>query len=119
MIRLFHNSDLKQNARNLRNNQTPQERKLRYEFLKNLKCHFVRQKVIGNYIVDFYCARYKLVIELDGSQHYNSLGVEKDRLREEYLRSKGFKVLRFTNLDIKNNFNGVCQEILLNCGGNV
>lgn len=116
MIRWFHNSDLKGNAKKLRNNPTQQERKLWYDFLKNLNCHFVRQKVIGNYIVDFYCAKYKVVIELDGSQHYDEVGEKKDKLRDEYLTSFGLTVLRYSNLEINNNFNGVCQDILKKCG---
>ena len=71
-----------------------------------------RQKVIGDYIVDFYIADFKIVIELDGSQHYEESGMQKDVIRDAYLASKSLQVLRYTNLDIKRNFQGVCQDIL-------
>lgn len=116
MIRKFHNSELKEIARSLRKNPTPQERKLWYEFLKDLDCHFVRQKVIGKYIVDFYCAKYKLVIEIDGSQHYEERGEEKDKSRDDYLNSLGFTVVRYTNLEVNDNFQNVCKDIYLQCG---
>ncbi len=112
----FHNTKLKSTAATLRKNATKEENKLWYEFLKNLGCHFVRQKVIGNYIVDFYCAKYKLVIELDGSQHYDEIGEAKDKVRDEYLNSIGLTVLRYTNLEVHKNFKGVCQDILIKCG---
>ena len=70
-----------------------------------------RQKVIGQYIVDFYIAEGKIVIELDGSQHYEYAGKQKDALRDEYLSSLGISVLRYSNLDVMRNFNSVCQDI--------
>ena len=70
-----------------------------------------RQKVIGCYIVDFYVADYRLVIELDGSQHYEVEGKQKDLVRDEYLRSLGLTVLRYSNFDILRDFNGVCEDI--------
>ena len=91
---------------------TKEERHLWYDFLKGLPVTVHRQKVIGHYIVDFYCAEGKLVIELDGSQHYEDQGKENDVLRDVYLRSLGLTVLRYSNLDVQRNFDGVCQDIL-------
>lgn len=90
---------------------TEEERKLWYVFLKKLPVHFSRQKVLGNYIVDFYCASAKLVIELDGSQHYEDKGVKADAERDKYLNEIGFKVLRFSNKEINSDFENVCLEI--------
>ena len=91
---------------------TREERHLWYDFLKELPLMVHRQKVIGDYIVDFYIADAKIGIELDGSQHYEESGMQKDVIRDVYLASKGLQVLRYTNLDIKRNFQGVCQDIL-------
>ena len=91
---------------------TKEERKLWYDFLKHLSVPFHRQKVIGNYIVDFYCASAKLVIELDGSQHYEAEGKQKDLLRDRYLSGLGFIILRYSNSDIQLRFDAVCEDIL-------
>ena len=107
-----NNPKLTPNAQKLRRNMTKEERHLWYDFLKTLPVTFHRQKVLGAYIVDFYCACAKLVIELDGSQHYDALGTEADRIRDEYMRSLGLTVLRYSNLDVIENFNGVCEDIL-------
>ncbi len=107
-----NNPNLTGNAKALRKNMTKEERHLWYDFLKQLPITINRQKVIGNYIVDFYCASEKLVIELDGSQHYTTQGINADNNRDEYLQSLGLTILRYTNLDIKRNFNGVCMDIL-------
>ena len=96
-------------AKNLRKNMTPWERKLWYEFLRNYPVRFQRQKAIGDFIVDFYCAKAQLVIELDGSGHYTDEQAEKDKLRSTALNQQGLKVLRFCNLDISHNFSGVCE----------
>ncbi len=106
-----NNSVLTENARKLRKNMTREERHLWYDFLKTLPITVHRQKVIGKYIADFYIAACRLVIELDGSQHYEGKGIAKDKERDEYLRSLGIKVLRYTNLDINKNFEGVCKDI--------
>ena len=98
-------------AKNLRKNMTPWERKLWYCFLKTYSVRFQRQKPIDRYIVDFYCAKAKLIIELDGSGHYETESIENDRKRTEKLESLGYKVIRFTNLDVDNNFYGVCTVI--------
>ena len=107
-----NNSKLTGNAKTLRKNMTKEERHLWYDFLKTLPMTVNRQKVIGNYIVDFYIASHKLVIELDGSQHYEDKGIENDKKRDEYLNSLGIKVLRYSNLDINQRFESVCQDIL-------
>ena len=98
-------------AKNLRNNMTEQERKLWYVFLRNCDVRFQRQKAIGNYIVDFYCAKAGLVIELDGGGHYTPEQAEKDNLRTKDLESIKLTVIRICNLDIDRNFRGVCEYI--------
>ena len=90
---------------------TDEEKHLWYDFLKNLPVSFNRQKVIGKYIVDFYCAKSKLVIEIDGSQHYEDEGLEIDKQRDKYLQSLGLTVIRYTNLDINLRFEDVCRDI--------
>ena len=108
-----NNSKLTSNAQTLRKNMTKQERHLWYEFFKLLPMTVNRQKVIGNYIVDFYCAKAKIVIELDGSQHYEKDGKIADKKRDAFLKSKGLKVLRYANSDVDRNFEGVCTDILM------
>ena len=98
-------------AKNLRKNMTPWENKLWYQFLRGYKPRFQRQKSIGNYIVDFYCAKAGLVIELDGSGHYENQQQLADKERTKYLESKNLNVIRFSNIDIDENFNGVCHYI--------
>lgn len=98
-------------AKALRKNMTPWERKLWYEFLRNYPVRFQRQKAIGEYIVDFYCAKAQLVVELDGGGHYTQEQISKDKLRSEELERVGLKILRICNLDIDQNFYGVCQYI--------
>ena len=108
------NQSLRFNAQSLRKEMTPQERKLWYQFLKYLSVTVNRQKVIGQYIVDFYCHRAKVVIELDGSQHFEDDGLEYDQKRDAYLRGLGLMVLRYSNKDVNENFEGVCEDILRN-----
>ena len=98
-------------AKNLRKNATPQERHLWYDFLSKYEIRFQRQKAIGDYIVDFYCHKAKLVIEIDGSQHYSVDEMKKDELRTKFLESLGLKVIRFNNQEINENFVGVCEFI--------
>ena len=98
-------------SRNLRNNMTKQEKRLWYDFLKKYSLRFYRQRIIGNYVVDFYCDKAKLVLELDGSQHYEAEAMEYDLLRTKYLESLGLKIMRFANSDIDNHFEGVCKLI--------
>ena len=82
-----------------------------YRFLRKYPVRFRRQYVIGDYIVDFYCHQAKLVIELDGSQHYDPREIQKDNIRTAYLQSLGLRVIRFTNLDVLQQFSAVCQSI--------
>ena len=105
------NKDLVSNARSLRKNMTKEERHLWYDFLCSYPMRFSRQKVLGKYIADFYCAQAKLVIELDGSQHYNPENMKKDEERSEYLKGYDITVLRIPNNDVMHNFDGVCAYI--------
>ena len=98
-------------ARTLRKNMTPWERKLWYEYLREYPIRFQRQKVIGNYIVDFYCAKARLVVELDGGGHYKPEQAAKDAARTSDLNSMQLQVIRICNLDIDRNFRGVCEYI--------
>ena len=102
------NSKLTRNAQVLRKSMTKEERHLWYDFLKSLAETFNRQKVIGNYIADFYCAEKRLVIELDGTQHYMDEGKQADKERDAYFSSLGLTVLRYSNRQIHNEFEGVC-----------
>ncbi len=99
------------NARSLRKNMTPEEKHLWYDFLSKYPIRFYKQRIIDNYIVDFYCSKAKLVIELDGSQHYEAEAIEYDNLRTQILQQYELEVVRFTNREIWDNFEGVCQEI--------
>ena len=106
-----NNPKLTANAQSLRKNMTKEERHLWYNFLKELPVTVNRQKVIGPYIVDFYCACAKIVIELDGSQHYEDSGVTADTARDAYLQSLGLTVLRYSNREINQQFHSVCEDI--------
>ena len=106
-----HNPSLTENARKLRKNMTKEERHLWYDFLKNYSVRFLRQRVIDNYIVDFYCSQAGLVIELDGSQHYEPGMAWKDAFRTEQLEKRDLTVLRIPNNAVNQNFLGVCQYI--------
>ena len=92
---------------------TEEERRLWYCFLRNLDYHFARQKVLGHYIVDFYCAKAKLIIELDGAQHYEEENEERDKIRDAYFEEQGIKVLRYSNLQLNTQFKDICEDILL------
>ena len=98
-------------AKNLRKNATKQENHLWYDFLSKYEIRFQRQKAIDNFIADFYCHEAKLIIEIDGSQHYTEDGRQKDEFRTEALETYGLKVIRFTNHQINTNFRGVCDYI--------
>ena len=106
-----HNKKLVPNARQLRKNMTKEERHLWYDFLRTYTVRFTRQKVIGKYIADFYCAKANLVIELDGSQHFEQEQLENDEMRTKYLEKFGLLVVRIPNNEIANNFKGVCEHI--------
>ena len=102
---------MRKRAQELRKNMTLEERILWYQYLKEYPIQWNRQKVFGEYIVDFYCKKVKLVVELDGSQHYEAEQLTYDAKRTEYLNACGLTVLRFTNTDIKTNLSGVCEAI--------
>ena len=116
MSRMDKNGELLTHSRELRKNMTKEERRLWYDFLKPLPVVFKRQKIIGSYIVDFYCPGRKLVIELDGSQHYLDDGAEYDKIRDAALNSRGLQVLRYSNADVNTRFSGVCEDILKHLG---
>ena len=105
------NHKLTGNARTLRKQMTKEEAKLWYQFLRLYSPRFHRQYVIGNYIADFYCHQAKLVVELDGSQHYTPEEMEYDQKRTEYLQSQGLTVIRLSNLDVMRKFQSVCEAI--------
>lgn len=104
------NSQL-ENARRLRREMTPHERKLWYLFLRKYPVKIYKQRIIGKYIADFYCASAKLVIEIDGSQHYEPQGKAYDMERSAFLSALGLEVLRFSNREIDRDFRGVCKQI--------
>ena len=106
-----HNKEIVPLAKNLRKNMTKEERHLWYDFLRPYEIKFLRQKVLGKYIVDFYCAKAKLVVEIDGTQHFEDDAIRYDEERTLYLKNFGVEVLRVTNLDINRNFKGVCECI--------
>ena len=99
------------NARSLRKNMTPQERHLWYDFLRYYPVKVYKQRIVGPYIVDFYCAIAKLVIEIDGSQHYERKGQAHDAERTAFLESLGLTVVRYSNADINGRFQSVCEDI--------
>ena len=100
-----------QRARSLRKDMTKEERRLWYEFLRAYPVRFMRQRPIDNYIVDFYCAKAKLAVELDGGQHYEPETQEYDAQRDETLSAYGITVLRIPNTEVARNFAGVCEQI--------
>ena len=108
---IHYNNENVKNAKRLRKDMTPWERKLWYCFLKDYPVRFQRQKCIDHYIADFYCFRSKLVVELDGGGHYNPDSADYDAKRTRVLESYGLKVIRFCNTDIDKNFYGVCTVI--------
>ena len=112
----LNNPASKGNAQRLRREMTKEERHLWYDFFKTVGIHANRQKPIGPYIVDFYIASVKLVIELDGGQHFEQAGQAYDQKRDRFLREQGLSVLRYSNSDINRNFNGVCEDIMRHLG---
>ena len=111
MLDRKHNHNLVANAKELRKNMTKEERHIWYDFLRTYPVRFQRQKIIGNYIVDFYCAKANLVIELDGSQHFEDEGIEYDTKRTKYLEQYNIKIIRIPNNEVNYNFDGVCECI--------
>ena len=106
-----HNKQLVPFAKQLRKEMTKEERHLWYDFLRTYPVRFSRQKVMGKYIADFYSAEAKLVIELDGCQHYENINAEKDAERTSFLEAYGLTVIRIPNNEINRNFRGVCEHI--------
>ena len=106
-----YNSSLSERAKNLTKNMTEQERKLWFLYLKPHNLKWYRQRIINRFIVDFYCSKAKLVIEIDGSQHYSEQGIAYDQERTTILNSYGLTVLRYTNTQIDYQFREVCLDI--------
>ena len=112
MAFLPRNKTQRPHSTQLRNEPTPAEKKLWYRFLRTASPQWNRQRIIDSYIVDFFCLKAKLVIEIDGGQHYDENGlIEYDQIRTDYLESLELKVLRFTNQEIEKNFDEVCKKI--------
>jgi very-short-patch-repair endonuclease len=103
--------DLKTRGRSQRRDPTPAERKLWFEFLSAHFEKFTRQKPLGPYVADFYCARHRLVIELDGDSHFGDAGERHDQARTEMLATLGISVIRFTNAEVSQQFEAVCVRI--------
>ena len=106
-----HNKQLVPLAKQLRREMTKEERHLWYDFLRSYPVRFSRQKVLGKYIADFYSTEAKLVIELDGSQHYENGNIEKDTERTTFLEGYGLTAIRIPNNEVSRNFRGVCEYI--------
>jgi very-short-patch-repair endonuclease len=100
-------------AQSLRRNATPQENHLWFDFLREFRPRFTRQRIIGNFIIDFYCPKALLAVEVDGSQHYSEAGIERDEERTAFLESLYIMVLRFTNHAVDKSFTAVCDKITL------
>ena len=100
-----------ENARRLRREMTPHERKLCYLFLRKYPVKIYKQRIIGRFIVDFYCASAKLVVEVDGSQHYEPQGIAYDEERSAFLLAPDLEPLRLSTRDIDRDFRGVCEQI--------
>ena len=110
-MRLPYKKHLIPLAKSLRKNATPQENHLWYDFLRSYTPRFQRQKTIGQFIADFYCEKARLVIELDGSQHFTPVGITHDEARTAAIETVGVTVLRFTNRDIDSDYRAVCTKI--------
>ena len=106
-----HNKELTENAKFLRNNMTKEEKHLWYDYLKKCPVRFSRQKVLGKYIADFYSAKAKLVIELDGAQHFEKENRIYDEKRTEFLEQYDLKIIRIPNGEINTNFEGICRYL--------
>ena len=106
------NSDLTVNAKALRRDMTKEEKHLWYDFLSTYAVRFQRQKVLGRYIADFYCAEAKLVVELDGSEHYEPEAMAYDQRRTDFLQKEyGLEVIRFSDAEVTRHFGEVCDAI--------
>ena len=114
MTRRFipYRRDLKPRSQALRRDPSPAERKLWYEFLRDLPAKFTRQKPLGCYVADFYCARVRLVVEVDGDSHFTDRGKRYDEGRTEAFALRGIRVIRFTNSEVTQQFEAVCARIV-------
>ena len=106
-----NNPALRDLSRTLRKEMTKEERHLWYDYLRHYPVRFIRQHLVSNYIVDFYCAKARLAVELDGTQHYDSESAKNDARRTEQLRTLGIKVIRFPNNAVNRQFESVCDQI--------
>ena len=115
---LSYNKQLVPLAKHMRKNLTDSEQAIWQKIRMKQLCgfQFYRQRPVGNYILDFYCSKAKLAIEIDGGQHNRKDDILNDAEREAYLERKGIKVLRFSNLDVMNNISGVLESILNELG---
>ena len=111
MLVIHYKGCLKPHAQTLRRESTHEENHLWYDYLRSYPIQFRRQKQFGRFIVDFYCAKAKLVVELDGSQHGEEQHAAYDRERTQYLEAQGLQVVRFSNREIKTHFVDVCDYI--------
>ena len=98
-------------AKQMRKEMTKEERRLWYDYLRGYPVRFSRQKVLGKYIADFYCAKARLVIELDGSQHFDNANIRKDDERTAFIERYGLRVIRIPNNEVSQNFSWVCEYI--------
>ncbi len=112
----LNNPNNRANAQRLRREMTKEERHLWYDFFKVVNIRANRQKAIGPYIVDFYVASAKLVVELDGGQHFEEEGQKHDEIRDRFLREQGLTVLRYSNAEVNRNFRAVCEDIMRHLG---
>ena len=111
MAHIGRNKNLFEASKDLRKNMTKQEKHLWYDFLRDYPVRWYRQRIIENFIVDFYCSKAKLVIEVDGSQHYEKDAKEYDEFRTKVINVYNIEVIRFANSDLDKNFEGVCAVI--------
>ena len=107
----YSNPELTKNAQSLRRNMTKEEKHLWYDCLKTLPIAVKRQKIFGKYIADFCIPKAKIIIELDGSQHYSQEGEKADQIRDRFFCENGYTVLRYTNLQIQQDFKTICEDI--------
>jgi very-short-patch-repair endonuclease len=108
---IAYRTNLTSRAQALRRDPTPAEKKLWFEFLRDLPQKFTRQKPLGQYVADFYCSRRRLVVELDGDSHYTDRAQRYDQVRTDALETRGVRVMRFTNTEVLANFEAVCTAI--------
>ena len=106
-----HNKQLVPLAKQLRKEKTKEERHLWYDYLRLYPVRFLRQRVLGKHIVDFYCTEAKLIVEPDGFRHYEDINIENDAQRTAFLKGYGLKVIRIPNNEVSQNFRGVCEHI--------